>query len=590
MNQGAKNDAPEGLPVAFDAGAELEALWEALAWIERTKEKLSPQEVLTGLLDHGLFCEKVPPCFVSLGLENAAEYLLSADLAEADNTKLRKKIDARAHDYIRYDALRDTNVSRHMGIPHPEAFSIQALAIKMHWKAISEHCNRPSPAASRIHVRHTPGGRIFEMNYKGDERFQHEEDEIRWASGARFMVEADIASCFPSIYTHVIPWVLHSKDKVKGNHSLTEFAGNLLDKVTQNTRDRQTNGLMIGPHTSNIISEIILTQVDLDLQASKFVRFVRHIDDYRFYAKTHDEAEAFVRKLGTLLRAYELNLNEKKTRVSPWPAPSESNWRQLLNRFPFPQTKEIRFATVRSYLDLALECAQLAGKSTPLNYAIKTLARRQENTEKSTQITESQSAGGLELSERAMRLYTQETMNLALAYPYLTPLLDEFVFERFPHKSLEEQIQAFCSALFELGVRKLYPDTIAHAVFLALKYGFDLGMNDELTQGAIDLNDCVANALLWEYANARGLKDVQRIIRNKTDALKGDDARAKDRQWLLIYQVWSVAELKKEKQEFLAELKDKGIVFFRMPFKPVKPQLPAGEQPVNGDGTVEGQP
>lgn len=96
MNEGVKKDAPEGPPVAFDAWAELEALWEALAWIEKTKEKLSPQEVLTGLLDHGLFCEKVPLCFVSLGLENAAEYLLSADLAETDNNKLKKKI-GRAH-------------------------------------------------------------------------------------------------------------------------------------------------------------------------------------------------------------------------------------------------------------------------------------------------------------------------------------------------------------------------------------------------------------------------------------------------------------------------------------------------------------
>lgn len=575
-------------PLSEANWANIEATFSLLLWADQTKERLSPSEVFTGLIDHGLFCEKLPPCFVSVGLASVVEQVLSASFAASNDQKLSSKINSRARDYVRYEALRDTNVPRHMGIPHPEAYGIQALAIQMHWKLIAEHCNRPQPAVSRIHVRHTPGERIFEMNYKGWEHFQNEEDEIRWASGARYIVEADIASCFPSIYTHAIPWVLHGKDKVKGNHSLTEFAGNLLDKTTQNTRDRQTNGLMIGPHSSNIISEIILTQIDFDLQNSKFERFVRHIDDYRFYAKSHDEAEEFVRKLGTLLRAYELSLNEKKTRITPWPAPSESNWRQLLNRFPFPPTKEIRFATVRSYLDLALECAQLAGKSSPLNYAIKTLARRQEITEKSTQTSETQSAGRLELSERAMRLYTQEAMNLALAYPYLTPLLDEFVFERFPHETLDEQIQAFCSALFELGVRKLYPDTIAHAVFLALKYGFDL--DGTHIPGAIELNDCVANTLLWEYANARALKDVQKAIRNKTDALKGDDARAIDRQWLLIYQVWSITELKKQKQEFLADLKTKGIEFFHMQSKPVKLQPSTAEQPVPADVNMEGHP
>lgn len=575
-------------PLSEVSEANIEATFSMLLWADQTKERLSPSEVFTGLVDHGLFCEKLPPCFVSFGLASVVESVLSSSLAGSNNKKLLGKINARAHDYVRYEALRDTNVPRHMGVPHPEAYGLQALAIQMHWKFIAERCNRPQPAVSRIHVRHTPGERIFEMNYQGWERFQNEEDEIRWASGARYIVEADIASCFPSIYTHVIPWILHGKDKVKGNHSLTEFAGNLLDKTTQNTRDRQTNGLMIGPHSSNIISEIILTQIDFELQNSKFERFVRHIDDYRFYAKSHDEAEEFVRKLGTLLRAYELSLNEKKTRITLWPAPSESNWRQLLNRFPFPQTKEIRFATVRSYLDLALECAQLAGKSSPLNYAIKTLARRQEITERSAQTTETQSAGRLKLSERAMRLYTQEAMNLALAYPYLTPLLDEFVFDRFPHETLDEQIQDFCSALFELGVRKLYPDTIAHAVFLALKYGFALDATH--MRGAIDLNDCVANTLLWEYANARALKDVQKAIRDKTDALKGDDARAIDRQWLLIYQVWSVAELKEQKQEFLADLKTKGIAFFRMQSKPVKLQPSTGDQPVPAHVNMDGQP
>jgi hypothetical protein len=177
-------------------------------------------------------------------------------------------------------------------------------------------------------------------------------------------------------------------------------------------------------------------------------------------------------------------------------------------------------------------------------------------------------------------------MNLALAYPYLTPLLDKFVFERFPHETLDEQIQAFCSALFDLGVRKLYPDTVAHAIFLALKYGFDL--NVKHMQGAIELNDCVANTLIWEYANARGLKDVQKTIRDKTDALKDDDARAKDRQWLLIYQMWSVAELRRQKQTFLADLKAKDIVFFRMPSKPAKKQPSTGGAPEPADGNMEG--
>ena len=168
------------------------------------------------------------------------------------------------------------------------------------------HCNKPKPAISRIHVRHVGNGRIFEMNYKGVERFHLEENEIQWMAGAKFVVEADIAACFPSIYTHSIPWALHNKDEARKSSSLTKLAGNLLDKCTQNTHDRQTNGLLIGPHASNIISEIILTRIDIELQANKYKKVMRYVDDYRYFADHYEEAELFVKELGLNLRAYEM--------------------------------------------------------------------------------------------------------------------------------------------------------------------------------------------------------------------------------------------------------------------------------------------
>src|SRR5690606_25009288 len=190
--------------------------------------------------------------------------------------------------------------------------------------------------------------------------------------------------------------------------SCSVLYGNLLDKTTQNTKDKQTNGILIGPHASNIISEIILTSVDLGLQERGYNRVVRRIDDYEFYAEDLGEAEAFVRDLGVLLRNFEMSLNEKKTEIVELPTPSISNWVQALNRHPLPKDDVITFRTIRSLLDLALELASATGKSTPINYAIKMLAGREDR---------------LPLNPRAKRLYAQEAINLALAYPYLAPLL-----------------------------------------------------------------------------------------------------------------------------------------------------------------------
>lgn len=530
-------------------------------WYYSTKEQLSPFDVFIGLLDHGLFAEKIPPCFTSQGLADVVAEKMGEMLNEADESKLKAALDKCAHDYMRYDALRDSNVPRHMGVPHPEAYAVQALAITKHWETIANHCNQPKPAFSRIHVRHIGDGRIFEMNYKGNERYRLEEDEQRWMSGAQFVVEADIATCFPSIYTHSIPWALHGKTEAKKSSSLTGLAGNLLDKCTQNTRDRQTNGLLIGPHASNIISEIILTQIDADLQAKGHSKVKRHVDDYRFYAASFEEAERFIKDLGLALRAYEMSLNEKKTKILPLPCPSEANWVLVLNRHPLPRDQELKFPDIRSFLDRALTCAQSIGKSTPLNYAIKVLAKSHAHSQ-SSDIVEPQPR---KLSLRAKRMYAQEAINLALAYPYLAPILDEYVFTPYWHADLKNMIDVFAASLIQLGLQKLYPDAIAQAIFLALKYDFALGLEDKELIKIVALDDCVANVLLLEYAKRYDRSKVKKAVIARAKELKQADQREKDKQWLLIYQVWSIKDLKGNGQVFLADLKGINFQFFLQP-------------------------
>lgn len=535
-----------------------------LDWFHSTKENLSPDDLFRGLLDYGLFAEKIPPCVVSQGLADFVSENLKTVLDKPDDRKLRSAIEKRSHDYMRYEALRDSNVPRHLGVPHPEAYAIQVLAIAKYWQTIAIHCNKPKPQFSRIHVRPIGDGSIFDMNYKGDERYRLEEEEQKWMSGAQFMVEADIAACFPSIYTHAIPWALNGKAEAKNNRSLNGSIGNLLDSCTQSTRDRQTNGLLIGPHASNIIAEIILTQIDVDLQQKGHQKVMRHVDDYRFYAASFDEAERFIKDLGLALRAYEMALNESKTKIVPLPCPSEANWVLVLNRHPLPMDRELKFSEIRSFLDRALNCAQAIGKSTPLNYAIKVLAKVYVKDE----------ASGIEeqrprkLGLRAKRMYTQEAMNLALAYPYLAPLLDKHVFTPYWHTGLKNKVAKFASALIELGLQKLYPDAIAHAIFLALKYDFSLTLEDDRLTEIVALDDCVANVLLLEYAKLRDRKKAESAVVQHANELKGADRRNMDKHWLLIYQVWSKNDLQGNGQHFLAKLKNDGFQFFFQPRSP----------------------
>lgn len=522
-------------------------------WHFFTKEGISEQEVLTGLLNHGLFAEKVPQCFSSKGLAEFVADTIPTLLDQPDENALKAVLGKRSHDYIRYEALRDLNVPRHLGIPHPEAYSIQALAIFKHWKEIALHCNKPEPQVSRIYVRHIGDGTIFEMGYKGSERFENEEDEIQWMTGAQFQVKADIAKCFPSIYTHSIPWALHGKEVAKKSNSITTHAGNLLDKCTQNIRDKQTNGLLIGPHSSNIISEIILTAIDADLVAKGHIKIKRHVDDYTFYAETFEEAEQFLRDLRMTLRGYEMFLNDKKTEILGLPRPSSENWVRELNCFAFPNAEELRYSEIRRFLDLALHLSTKAGKSTPLNYAMKIIAG---------------SDAPRKLNERARRLYVQEAMNLAFAYPYLVPILDLVVFDRYPYEGMDARVGSFATSLVQMGLKKLRPDTIAHAIFYTMKHSQKLALAVDDLVAIVAIDDCITNVLLFEYATIHGIAVVATAIKARAHLLKGAEQRDRDKQWLLIFQQWTEAELNNNGQKFLAALKAKEFSFFTLPVLP----------------------
>lgn len=379
-------------------------------------------------------------------------------------------------------------------------------------------------------------------------RYELEEEDSKWLAGTTHLVKADISACFPSIYTHAIPWALNGKEKSKKDSSLLgkpgqpALEGNLLDITTRNLSDRQTKGILIGPHSSNIISEIILTRIDDELRKKGYEKVRRYIDDYEYFASSYEDAENFIRDLGLLLREYELIINDKKTLISSLPQPIDEQWRRELNRFVFPDG-DLTYSTVRSFLDLAIELSEKAGKTSPILYALKMVPDR--------------------LNDRAKRMFVQEMINLAITFPYLAQALGTHVFQKFEHPKIKDQIADFLDKLIRKGHEKIYTDAIAHGLCYALQYGIQLNLEPEIFEGIVNLDDCVVNVLLFEYAKQHERKDILKLLKKKSKALKtaGIARRDVDRQWLFVYQTWTEAELRGNGQNFLADLKNKRFTF-----------------------------
>ncbi len=481
-------------------------------------EEISSEELLEGLLAYGMFAERIP------------EFLSSKSFFDFF-VRSTEPFEKKGKDYIRYDSMRNINIPRAMAIPNPFAYAQLCDCLYLNWEKIKDHFKEKTEhqtyKVSRVHIRKLKiSGQIFEMNYKHLDDDGNPEQTIIIKS--KYRVIADISNCFPSIYSHSIPWALVGKEVAKSS-SKTEWY-NVLDCKLRNIKYKETNGLLIGPHTSNIFSEIILTSVDKELW-DKGYRYERHIDDYTCYVDTFEKAESFILDLSSELKKYELTLNGKKTRIIPLPNLTDESWKHQLNNFYLGD--KCGLVQLRSFLDLVIELTLEKGDSAIINYAMRIVA--------------SKSVEG-----KALDYYLDTIHHLLLLYPYLVHSIDECVFTAF--ETNPDYIKDITENLYEVGISKKLFEACSYAVFWAIKYDFILDKN--LTSDSIESNDCIF--MLLSFIHSKKKKDEKQIksFKKKARELKGVDI---DKNWLFIYETLPKSDLPGDYKI----IKDKGISFIK---------------------------
>lgn len=267
--------------------------------------EISSDELFEGLLGYGLFTDKIPDIFTS---EMFYDY--------CKNKISRRKYEQKGRDYVRYETMRNTNTIRNLAIPSPFAYANLCLYISNNWDKFQIHfknkANNQDYKRSRIHIQKICESKcIFKMSHSYKEKDQEIENIIqKLPITKRYRVEADISSCFPSMYSHALAWALVGKEEAKKNKDKKELWFNILDFYSRNIKNEETNGLLIGPHSSNLLSEIILTCID-DKLCSNY-QYYRNIDDFTCYTQSEEDAERFLLDLSQALKDFELTLNIKK--------------------------------------------------------------------------------------------------------------------------------------------------------------------------------------------------------------------------------------------------------------------------------------
>jgi hypothetical protein len=281
---------------------------------------------LQNLLQKGYFPRELPPPFKT---DSYANHVLGAAAAwsAGEKSKWRRCV---AHNLARPGGLR-----RPLKIPNPVSYFVLAELISNHWPEIRMHTWKQRLSASRPYVLTNSSRSIIPRYHYGElPRIRN----LR-RRGHKYLLSSDIDQFYPSIYTHAIPWALHTKTTCKaelrrpgrGAHLL----GNQLDKATQAMNDGQTRGIPIGPDTSLVLAEILLAAVDDALinQFGPLVRGFRYVDDYELSCVKLSDAEKLLTALQGLLGEYELLINPRKTSLIELPAPLLDNWSVDLSKF-----------------------------------------------------------------------------------------------------------------------------------------------------------------------------------------------------------------------------------------------------------------
>ncbi len=196
--------------------------------------------------------------------------------------------------------------------------------------------------------------------------------------GKYYHMTVDISNFFNSIYTHSISWNLvnTSNKKIFDN----------LDFLTRTLNRNETKGIIIGPYTSSLFAEIILSKVDKCLVSKckeNNISFVRFCDDYDFYSDSREQLENDIKQyVSENLSTYKLDLNMNKFKIEEFPFIS-LNTIQIKNVFSLLeriQTNHYKDNKIEFVEDIMNEInSSIKIKYSNCNYLLKVLLTNVKN-------------------------------------------------------------------------------------------------------------------------------------------------------------------------------------------------------------------
>lgn len=277
----------------------------------------SPRTRFIRLLDRGFYPAELPPSFQTKNFSSVLNTLQPSQYYRSST--------------IFFNGSAFHGDIRTFGVINPVSYFLICKHIAQNWAEIKKvfklsRCSGTQPKFPSLSAN---GRAIWSASLASKKLGQH-----RLSSLFPVIVNLDITRFYQSIYTHSIPWAVLGKDEAKRRLRARDNShwSEKLDMFTRNSNEGQTIGLPIGPDTSRIISELILSRIDseIPLNGNKLYQsqIYHNIDDYEIGTYGREDAENAQSCFVRAINRYELRLNDSKTIIDHGIMFSPSNFQR----------------------------------------------------------------------------------------------------------------------------------------------------------------------------------------------------------------------------------------------------------------------
>jgi len=386
-------------------------------------------------------------------------------------------------------------------------------------------------------------------------------------------LRADINLFYSSIYTHSVPWALHTKILAKAQQRDTGLKGNELDRLLRNLNDKQTIGIPIGPDVSLLVAEILLSSVDIGFGTGRLTSGARYLDDYEFSFSTLAETEQGLADLQGALAEFELTLNPAKCAIEELPRPLEAPWVAELRSFRLADKSRKQGNDLISFFTKAFVVARMYPQEPVLKYAIGRVA-------------------ALKVAPSNFSLYQSLLLQTASGEAGALPaVIAELAKYSAAGAAIDEQaLSSTFSAVVLVHAPMAHGSDVAWALWGALRLGVAL---DSAVEPVLSrMTDSIV-AILALDAKGRGVLSSA-LDTSAWDNLTSGPTDVLGPHWLLAYEAglrgWlpSAASTSLAKvSPYFAALKNAGVSFYDSGRAPLTPRTSSAPSTTGASGSVK---